>query len=90
MIQLFFDSLIGGMVEWTGSALLTALLIMALFLGLAMLLGLPFDFALLLTSPIPYALQGAGYLDVWISGLIIVVVIGFSIYLIWTRFQDKR
>lgn len=89
MIELIFNNLWDSAVSMVGSPFLVAFIIMLLFCGLAMLLGLPFDFALLLTAPIPYALQKAGYLEIWVSGLIIVIVLGFSIYLIWIRFQNK-
>lgn len=89
MIELLFQNIFDGLLSFVGSSVIVALLVMGIFLGLAMLLGLPFDFALLLTMPIPYALQRAGFLDVWVSGLLIVVFLGFSSYLIWVRFQSK-
>lgn len=89
MIELLMNTFIDGLADWLGSYVVVALLFMVFFVVLAMFLGLPFDFALLLTLPVPYAFQQLGYLEVWVSGLLIVVVLGFSIYFIWNRFQYR-
>jgi hypothetical protein len=89
MIGLLLDSIFNGLISFTGSPVIVVLAFMTLFIGLALMFGLPFDFALLMTAPMPYAFQKLGYLEVWVSGALIVIVFGFSIYFIWNRFQNK-
>lgn len=89
MLELLMQQLWNTAVSTTGSTVLTCLIFMVFVAGILIFFGLEFDFALLLTAPIPYALYKTGYLDAWISGLFIIFVIGFSIYMIWEKWKNK-
>jgi hypothetical protein len=90
MIEQLFEQLFGNMFSVVGSASLGVLLIMVvLFLGM-LYCGLEFDFALVILSPIPYAFNKAGYLDVWVTALFIIIPLGVGIWSIWVKFTNKN
>jgi hypothetical protein len=89
MIELIFDSIFSQMAEWTGSYALVCLGFMAFIVGILVVFGLDFDFSLLMSTPLPYAFYKSGYIEAWVSGVMIVFVVGISIYMIWIKFQNK-
>lgn len=89
MIGLLMDKIWNMLLDITGSDVLNSLLFMALFLFVFLIFGLDFDFALLLLTPLPYAFYEQGYLELWVAGVFIVIVLGFSIYMIWERWKNK-
>lgn len=89
MIELFFQNIFDQIFQWTGSYMLICLGFMALVVGALVYFGLDFDYALLMTSPLPYAFALLDYIPMWMSGIMIVIVIGISIYMIWIKFQNK-
>ena len=90
MIELLFANLWSEAVAYVGSAVLVCILLMAIFLIGFLFLGIDFDFALLIISPIPFTLANQGYIDKWIGGIIVVIVLGVSIYLAYQRFSTNQ
>lgn len=89
VVELILNSIFEGLATWSGSYIFVCILIMAIIVLGLVFAGLEFDFALLCASPLPYTFAKGGYIDNWISGVMIVIVLGVSIYLIWIRWNNK-
>lgn len=89
MIEALFDRLIGNMISSVGSPALAVLILMGLFFLVLLYCNLEFDYALVILAPIPYAFYKAGYLDVWVASIFIIIPLGIGIFNIWNRLSQR-
>jgi hypothetical protein len=89
MIDQFFNRIFESGIHTLGSASLFCLFVMVIFFIGFLFLGFEFDICLVIISSIPYAFYKGGYIDLWISAIFIVIPLGFGIYQIWNKFNNK-
>lgn len=89
MIELLMEQFWDNVLSSAGTPIIAVLVIMVVLFFAMLYCGLEFDYALVILSPIPYAFYQAGYLEVWISALFIIIPLGVGIWSIWVRFKNK-
>jgi hypothetical protein len=66
-----------------------AIAFLFLFIIIFIIIGLNARFAILATMPLGLAFTASNWLDSWVAGLYWMVIIGFSLYTLWTLLQSE-
>lgn len=85
----FINAIEQSVVQSIGSYAVLALILVLVFLGAYLVMGVDFRFSLLLISPLIPSFASGGWIPAWVEGLFWIVGVGFGMYFLYVIIKDR-
>jgi uncharacterized RDD family membrane protein YckC len=85
MISVIQSSLFG----FTGSFLLIGLCIMIFFIIAFLIIGIPFKYSVMFTSPLALGFVSVGWFPQIVATIFWILIAGIGIFLLWSQISDR-
>jgi hypothetical protein len=89
MSLVFIDTIQSALFGSTGSLYLIGIVILAFFIIAFVMIGLPFKYSIMFTSPLVLAFVEIGWFPQIISAIFWLLIAGLGIFVLWTQFSDR-